>query len=186
MQVAPFFGVSLTLPIPPSPIVVWWRTPAVGCVKINTDGCVKDGLASGGGIIRDHAGNCISAFSASYGPCLILEAELRAIHDGILLARDLGLSDIWVEADSSVAIHCILRGGGPWTIQGILRQIVDCLSFDRDTISHIFREGNQVADALATEGWHHRRYQVYGPTNLPRHIRALLQIDRYGLPSFRI
>jgi ribonuclease HI len=166
--------------------MVWWRTPAIGSVKINTDGCVKDGFASGGGIIRDHAGNCITAFSASYGQCLILEAELRAIRDGILLARDLGLSNIWVEADSSVATHCILRGGGPWNIQGILRQIVDFLSFDRDTISHIFREGNQVADALATEGWHQRRYQVYGPSDLPRHIRALLQIDRYALPSFRV
>jgi ribonuclease HI len=166
--------------------MVWWRTPSFGSVKINKDGCVKDGFASGGGIIRDYAGKCIRAFSASYGHCMILEAELRAIRDGILLAKDLGLSDIWIEADSTVAIHCITRGGGPWDIQGILRQIADIVSFDRDMVSYIFREGNQVADALATEGWHHRRYQEYGPAELPRHIRALAQIDRYGLPSIRI
>jgi ribonuclease HI len=185
VTLAPLFGISMTLPPPPPPIMVVWRTPPVGSYKINTDGCVKEGFASGGGIIRDHTGHCIRAFSASYGPCLILEAELRAILDGILLARGLGISAIWVEVDSNIAIHCITRGGGPWTIQGILRQIRDLISFDRDTVSHIYREGNQVADSLASEGWDHRRYQEYGSPDLPRQIRALVQIDRHGLPSFR-
>lgn len=54
------------------------------------------------------------------------------------------------------------------------------------TISHIYREGNQVADALPAEGWEYRRYHVYGPLDLPRHIRALVQVDRYGLPSIRV
>ncbi|XP_022866066.1 uncharacterized protein LOC111385870 [Olea europaea var. sylvestris] len=165
--------------------MVVWRTPPVGSYKINTDGCVKDGFVSGGCIIRDHAGYCIRAFSASYGPCFILEAELRAILDGLLLARGLGISAIWLEADSTLAIHCITKGGGPWSIQGILRQIRDFICFDRDTVSHIYREGNQVADSLASEGWDHQRYQEYGPLDLPRQIRALVQIDRYGLPSFR-
>ncbi|XP_022865542.1 uncharacterized protein LOC111385389 [Olea europaea var. sylvestris] len=112
-------------------------------------------------------------------------AELRATLDGLLLARGLGISAIWIEVDSMLAIHCIIKGGGPWTIQGILRQIRDVICLDRDTVSHIYREGNQVADSLASEGWDHQHYQEYGPLDLPRQIRALVQIDRYGLPSFR-
>ncbi|KAL2491599.1 Reverse transcriptase domain-containing protein [Abeliophyllum distichum] len=52
MDIAPLFGVIITTPSPPPPTLVFWRTPPVGSYKINTDGCVKDGVASGGGIIR--------------------------------------------------------------------------------------------------------------------------------------
>ncbi|KAL2486928.1 Uncharacterized protein Adt_31684 [Abeliophyllum distichum] len=159
------FLVSL---LPPPPTLVFWRTPPVGSYKINTDGCVKDGVASGGGIIRDSSGQCIRAFFSFYGDCTILEAELRAILDGIILAQRLGLSVLWVESDSTLAIHCITKGGGPWHIQATLRHIRHLLALDRDTITHIFREGNQVADLLASEGWDRRYYYEYSSQDLPR------------------
>ncbi|KAL2532016.1 Uncharacterized protein Adt_05367 [Abeliophyllum distichum] len=139
-------------PSPPPPTLVFWRTPPVGSYKINTDGRVKDGVASGGGIIRDLSGQCIRAFFSFYGDYTILEAELRAILDEIILAQRLGLSVLWVESDSTLAIHCITKGGGPWHIQATLRHIRHLLALDRDTITHIFREDNQVADLLASEG----------------------------------
>ncbi|KAL2512503.1 Uncharacterized protein Adt_18103 [Abeliophyllum distichum] len=110
--------------------------------KVNTDGCVKDGFASGGGIIRDSSGQCFCAFFSSYGECPILEAELRAIFDGIILVQRLVLSDLWIESNSTLAIHCITKGGRPWSIQATLSYIKYLLTFDRDTISHIYREGN--------------------------------------------
>ncbi|KAL2476711.1 putative ribonuclease H protein family [Abeliophyllum distichum] len=110
MDIAPLFDVTITTPSPPPPTLVFWRTPPVGSYKINTDGCVKDGVASGGGIIRDSSGQCIRAFFSFYGDCTILEAELRAILDGIILAQRLGLSVLWVESDSTLAIHCIHKG----------------------------------------------------------------------------
>ncbi|KAL2481643.1 Uncharacterized protein Adt_34609 [Abeliophyllum distichum] len=128
----------LPTPPPPPPTLVFWRTPPVRSYKINTDGCVKDGVASGGGIIRDSSGQCIRAFFSFYGDCTILEAELRAILDGIILAQRLGLSVLWVESDSTLAIHCITKGGGPWHIQATLRHIRHLLALDRDTITHIF------------------------------------------------
>ncbi|KAL2500197.1 Uncharacterized protein Adt_25747 [Abeliophyllum distichum] len=66
-------------PPPHPPTLVFWHTPPVGSYKINTDGCVKDGFASGRVIIRDSSGQCIRAFFSFYGDCIILEAELRAI-----------------------------------------------------------------------------------------------------------
>ncbi|KAL2513409.1 Uncharacterized protein Adt_19009 [Abeliophyllum distichum] len=47
MDIAPLFGILLTTPSPPLPTLVFWRIPPVGSYKINTDGCVKDGFASG-------------------------------------------------------------------------------------------------------------------------------------------
>lgn len=44
---------------------------------------------------------------------MILEVELRAILDKILLARDLGFLGIWVDSDSIVAIHYITKDEGP-------------------------------------------------------------------------
>ncbi|KAL2506264.1 Uncharacterized protein Adt_21885 [Abeliophyllum distichum] len=185
MDIAPLFGVIITTPSPPPPTLVFWRTLPVGSYKINTDGCVKDGVASGGGIIRDSSGQCIRAFFSFYGDCTILEAELRAILDGIILAQRLGLSVLWVESDSTLAIHCITKGGGPWHIQATLRHIRHLLAMDRDTITHIFREDNQVADLLASEGWDRRYYYEYSSQDLPRRHRSLVQIDRFGLPTVR-
>lgn len=117
---------------------VMWHTPPVESYKINTYGCIMDGFTSNGGIIRNHTRYCIKAFSSSYGPYLILEAELRAILDVILLSRGLGISAIWVEKDLTTVIHCITRDGEPWTIQNILRQIRALISFNKDTISYIY------------------------------------------------
>ncbi|KAL2531288.1 Uncharacterized protein Adt_04639 [Abeliophyllum distichum] len=68
------------------------------------------------------------------------------------------LSDLWIESNSTLAIHCITRGGGPWSIQATLRHIRNLIAFDRDTISHIILEGNQVTDLLASENWNSRCY----------------------------
>ncbi|KAL2506934.1 Uncharacterized protein Adt_22555 [Abeliophyllum distichum] len=91
--------------------------------------------------------------------------------------------DLWIESDYTLAIHCITRGGGPWSIQVTLCRIRHLLTFDRDTISHIYREGNQVADLFASEGWDRRCYFEYSAQDLPRRYRSLAQIDKHGIPT---
>ncbi|KAL2492075.1 Uncharacterized protein Adt_27703 [Abeliophyllum distichum] len=101
---------------------------------VNIDGCVKDEFASGGGIIRDSSVQCARAFFSSfssYSKCPILETELQAILDCIILAQRFVLSDLWIESNSTLAIHCITRGGGLWSIQATLRHIGHLLTFDR-------------------------------------------------------
>ncbi|KAL2505042.1 Uncharacterized protein Adt_20663 [Abeliophyllum distichum] len=115
---------------PTPPTLVYWHALSAGCAKINTDGCIRDGFTSGRGVIRDHTRHCIRAFSASYGNIFILEAELRVILQGIELARRMGLVDLWIETDSTMAVHCISRGGDSWVIQSILKRIRHLLSFD--------------------------------------------------------
>ncbi|KAL2512700.1 RNase H domain-containing protein [Abeliophyllum distichum] len=110
-DLAPYFGITLISPTPQPPTLVYWRAPLAGSAKINTDGCVKDRFTSGGVVIRDHNRRCIRAFSAGYGDIFILEAELRAILQRIELARRMGLVDLWIETDSTLAVHCISYGG---------------------------------------------------------------------------
>lgn len=71
------------------PILVMCCTLPMGSYKINIGRCIKDGVASNGGIIQDHFGRCIRAFSTSYGTCLILEAKLELFLTGFLLPLDL-------------------------------------------------------------------------------------------------
>ncbi|KAL2493162.1 Uncharacterized protein Adt_28790 [Abeliophyllum distichum] len=60
------------------------------------------------------------------------------------------------------------RDGGPWSIQATLCHIRHLFAFDRDTISHIYREGNQVVDLL----------------NLERlGLSLLFQVQRLGLTA---
>ncbi|CAI9766758.1 unnamed protein product [Fraxinus pennsylvanica] len=70
LTLATIFGIFMDPHSPSLPILIWWRTPPIGSVKINNDEYVKDGFASEANVIKDHAGHCIKAFSASHRPCL--------------------------------------------------------------------------------------------------------------------
>ncbi|KAL2525495.1 Uncharacterized protein Adt_10549 [Abeliophyllum distichum] len=95
----------------------------------------------------------LTSTGRAIGTRLFLTSAALKLTVPLILAQRLGLSVQWVESDSTLAIHCITKGGGPWHIQATLRHIRHLLALDRDTITHIFREGNQVADLLASEGW---------------------------------
>ncbi|KAL2533869.1 RNase H family protein [Abeliophyllum distichum] len=123
-------------------LLVYSTSRILGSYKVNTDGCLKKRFASGWRIIRDSSSQCVRVFLSSYSKCPILEVELRAILDGIILAQRIVLLDLWIESDSTLAIHCITRGGEPWSIQATLRHIRHLLAFDHDIISHIYREDN--------------------------------------------
>ncbi|KAL2506484.1 Uncharacterized protein Adt_22105 [Abeliophyllum distichum] len=157
MDITPLFGISLLTQSILLPVLVYWSTPPVRSCRVNTDGCVKDGFASGGKIIRDSLGQCVRAFFSSYCECPILKAELRAILDSIILARRIAA----------------------------VRHIRHLIAFDRNTISHIYREGNQVVDLLASKGWNRRCYFEYSIQDILRQYRSLVQIDKHGLPIVR-
>ena len=52
-------------------------------------------------------------------------------------------------------------------------------------ISHIFREGNKVEDALANKVVEHKEDIWISEHQLPPDVRGLIRVDRMGLPSFR-
>jgi hypothetical protein len=50
-------------------------------------------------------------------------------------------------------------------------------------VSHIYREGNHIADALANQGLSKNSLEVWNA--IPSDIRSLFVKDRLGLPNYR-
>lgn len=48
-------------------VMVKWIKPFIGFVKLNSDGSSKNKICGGGGIVRDHVGNLVFAYSLKLG-----------------------------------------------------------------------------------------------------------------------
>ncbi|OMO73242.1 reverse transcriptase [Corchorus capsularis] len=108
---AEFFAVNGSIKANTSAIrLIGWNKPMFDHFKINTDGASNGypGPSGAGGIVRDHSGNFISAFSRNLGVTNCLVAELWGIRDGLQMAIDLNLHNkVTLEADSFVAVNLI-------------------------------------------------------------------------------
>ncbi|KAK7255202.1 hypothetical protein RIF29_28606 [Crotalaria pallida] len=84
-----------------------WKPLEEAWFKLNTDGSffTESEFAACEGIIRDHIGSFVSAFSCRLGNCSITHTELWVILHGLRLAFGRGLHKVVVKSDSQVAIH---------------------------------------------------------------------------------
>lgn len=102
------FGVACHPPLPPSITQVSWIRPPYNWVKCNTDGASRGslGASSSGGIIRDHMGTFIGAFSANIGVATSLYAEIIcAVIYAIEFASGSGWTNLWLEFDSLLLVQ---------------------------------------------------------------------------------
>lgn len=86
------------------------ESPPRGWFKLNMDGLV-DGFprkAGAGGVIRDHNNTWIGGFGKSIGDTHGLLAELWAVKEGLMLAKQLNINNIIIELDAKVAMDLIL------------------------------------------------------------------------------
>ncbi|MQM12695.1 hypothetical protein Taro_045615 [Colocasia esculenta] len=131
--------------------LVRWIPPLVDFC-LNVDGASKGnlGICGGGGCIRDKHGKLLLAFSNFYGVGNSIIAETRALCDGLRLAHFLGVRLSAIYSDSSTLVQSIQQGKClNWHIQCWWRPTMDLLHEDPTTLSHVFKETNQVADRLA-------------------------------------
>ncbi|MQM13572.1 hypothetical protein Taro_046497 [Colocasia esculenta] len=89
--------------------------------------------------------------------------------------------------DSAILVRAIIDGKLPhWAVFPGWQGICHMLQIINPKIVHTFREGNQVADALASLAYTlHRNLVFISPGDLPPPARGALLIDKAGLPSFR-
>ncbi|XP_070026251.1 uncharacterized protein LOC142182156 [Nicotiana tabacum] len=114
-------------------------------------------------------------------------AEAKAILKRILLCRDRIKGNIIVESYSLFHVTLINNKlKPPWEIRLILEHIQE-ISYDECfTFVHIYREVNMVADMLANLGESLKDHVVFNSlTNCPHHVRAVVLLDREGIPNFR-
>ncbi|XP_077231963.1 uncharacterized protein LOC143865528 [Tasmannia lanceolata] len=127
-----------------------WKKPDPDSFKINTDALLDSEGGGIGGLIRDEYGMVIAMFSMNVEREEIFELELLAVHQGITLAREMGLKSIWIESDSKLAIDMIIgTSSRPWSKLNLIKDIKKSLAcFDSWKLSHIWREDNAAADFL--------------------------------------
>ncbi|WCJ34681.1 hypothetical protein M5689_015975 [Euphorbia peplus] len=175
------------LPRAPRIISVLWKSPTVGWMKANTDGALSGSpsLGGAGGIFRNYRGFPNGCFAFPVGEQFAHIAELRAAIMAIYIARDKGWNNLWLECDSSYVVSLFRARSWdvPWSVRSDWIRCLQMLSSMNFVVSHIFREGNGVADALSKYGqtcsifawWH----------SCPTFCGTLVSDDLSGKDHFR-
>ena len=135
---------------------VRWSKPPIGWHKLNTDGSLvgANGLAGCGGVIRDSNGCWIKGFAMSINTTSSTAAELWALREGLHLCVNVHIQAVEIELDASAAISLLASNiSSNGDLSGL---IDDCrelfLQLPQAKLSHVFREANFCADALARMG----------------------------------
>lgn len=135
--------------------VLWFRPPP-GCLKINTDGAARGrtGESSCGGVIRDFNGVIFGAFCEFLGHETSVEAELHGVIRAIDMVWSLGLHlryRIWLESDSMQVVKLVQNHSKevPLSVRDKWAETLERLKKMQCPVTHIYREGNSVADKLA-------------------------------------
>ncbi|KAL2932182.1 hypothetical protein RDABS01_037592 [Bienertia sinuspersici] len=139
------------------PIPVTWEKPKVGWTKLNFDGSSKGrkGKSSIGGVFRNHNAEFLLGYAGSIGRTDSTVAELAALLRGLELILENRWGDVWLEGDAKALVNIItnkrtirsLEGQRYVThINGIIPELKNY------SMTHIYREGNRVADKFAQIG----------------------------------
>ena len=172
-----------------NPTPVKWTPPSLGWAKLNTDGSSRGnpGIAGGGGVIRDSFGVWVGGFSRAIGHTTSVQAELRALKDGLNIAIDLEISYLDIEMDSLVAVNLVnstaITNVFLSSIVGDCRCLLE--KFERFTLKHIYREANGVADILAKAGCD-QQVDFISFSLAPAHVLAALDFDNSNVLRFRL
>ncbi|KAJ1422696.1 Ribonuclease H domain [Sesbania bispinosa] len=165
-----------------------WIPPEDGWCKWNLDGSVIQhrGAAASGAVLRDTNGNWLCGVSRNVGFSSITVAELWAFMDAAKISISRKDEAVSFESDSLTAVNFVKLGVPPnhpcYSLVSSIRSLLNNFRFF--SVSHVYREGNYVADTLARIGhslplgWH-----VFGVP--PPSIRTLILGDSSGVSFVR-
>ncbi|KAL4366884.1 hypothetical protein GQ457_05G001920 [Hibiscus cannabinus] len=158
-----------------------WSLPASGIIKINFDtsflSSTKEAIS--GIVARDSTGLIMAA-------CIIphsdvndaFVAEVKACESAVLFAIELGFKSVQVEGDSLTVIRKFSSGSlDKSIIQPIITDIKAKLHlFEKITFSHVGRQGNAAAHALARI---HTQFQLprYWVEEAPQEVEQITLAD---------
>jgi hypothetical protein len=90
---------------PGLPLLVLWRSPFIGWMKVNTDGSMVNASAACGGLFRDFMANFHGGYAQRIGGIFVLHSEIMALILAMELAHNRGWFYLWVESDSMTALR---------------------------------------------------------------------------------
>lgn len=164
---------------------VAWEPPTDGFYKLNSDASVVNGMAYGGGLLRDSQGRFIFAFYKEFGEGDVLHAEGMSLLHGLRLCQQRQVHPVVAEVDSALLVHLALSSQiAKWPFCNILREIRFLLVSMDVSLRHVYREANSAADALAssTLGFDVLWTNLY---DLPQELRCILSLDGRSFPFVR-
>jgi ribonuclease HI len=178
---------KVTIHHPNAPVVkeILWQPPLHSWTKCNIDGACSQGLASCSGVFRNHDDEFLLGFAEPLAPCSPFQAELCGAMRAIELAHQYKLKNIWLESDSLLVVSAFsnrfvqvssnLRNR--WKNTLILLNAMNCI------VTHIHREGNTVADLLASHGLHLTSISHWSVA--PDFLKDSLAKNHLGVPNCR-
>ncbi|KAK2416759.1 hypothetical protein QL285_039126 [Trifolium repens] len=178
------FNIILHPPKAPSIKDVIWNPPPLNWLKCNTDGAFNATAASCGGVFRNH----LSSFVVAFAEKMVFQSSFITELCGVMRAIEVAIEhdwlNLWIETDSRLAVlafssnasvPCAVRNR--WQNCKILTRRMNFI------ITHIYREGNDIADSLANLGSTTDNISYFWSP--PPCIMHSLYRNRLGLPSFR-
>ncbi|KAH0695796.1 hypothetical protein KY289_013278 [Solanum tuberosum] len=137
-------------------IRIWqisWRKPPQNILKLNTDGSALNnpGKIGGGGILRDHTGELVYAFTIPLGSGSNNQAETLAASHRIEWCLQHGYKKILLEVDSELLMKWLQLTAKPlWQLQQSIQELINrTRQLDFFSCQHTFREANSTAGLLS-------------------------------------
>ncbi|KAK8628309.1 hypothetical protein V6N13_064018 [Hibiscus sabdariffa] len=158
-----------------------WQLASTAWITLNMDGVVSSlGHGAVGGLLRNADESWIKGFSRAIGMANALQAELWAIHDGLVFAWSLGISQIQLQSDNLLAVNLLKSQDATSSSFSLVRAIATLLhrAWLVD-ISWIPREVNNPANWLAKKALG----SSYCPLILdshPPYLLPLFSTDAHG------
>ncbi|XP_058776587.1 pentatricopeptide repeat-containing protein At1g63070, mitochondrial-like [Vicia villosa] len=180
------FDVSIRPPRAPNILEVFWKPPPNDWFKINCDGAATLSGPSGcGGIARNSDGAFLGAFASYLDGANSLTAELYGAILAIEFAFARNWNNIWLETDSTAVVKAFNSPHKvPWQVRNRWLNCINIVTHWNFLVSHIFREGNSCADALANHGLTLPDYTFF--SSISSFLRADFVKNRLGMSFFRI
>ncbi|KAL0444924.1 UNVERIFIED_CONTAM: putative ribonuclease H protein [Sesamum latifolium] len=184
---------SLQIPLPQlknnqKSLIVYWKKTNVGWVKLNIDRASRGnpGTSGAGGIVRNHMGQVLFAFTEPLGITNNIVAKLKALLRGLQLCTKKGFTRIWIELDALHVIRLISSQNiGSWYLQSDIQKIRFYLAQLETKISHIILEGNQAADFLANQACATDNPSILFNEQLQDKLAGTIKLDALCLPYIR-
>ncbi|KAF5205078.1 hypothetical protein FRX31_005334 [Thalictrum thalictroides] len=114
-------------------------------------------------------------------------AELMALHRGLELVLENGWDNVWIEGDPKTLLEIILNSKRVRSeeVHRLVRNINLIIpELNNCHLSHIYREGNRVADMLARMG-HDSKYPRVWQNDPPEQLLPILHEDAEGAGILR-
>ncbi|KAK2419102.1 heat shock 70 kDa protein [Trifolium repens] len=132
-------------------VEIGWKPPNAGWVCLNIDGTCINGSIGCGGVICGNEGEWLHGFSKFIGRGDAYIAELWGVFEGMKLARRLNFNKVEVITDSLGVVKDITnKKASQMHGRALIGRIGQMMEHDWEVVvKHVYREANQLADALA-------------------------------------